>query len=104
MSICSTRMFVNMVIRLANAPRVASSCFWRLAPSALPFALRSLPFALCSLLFVLAPSALGSDVGDFLGRRVTRVDVVIEGAPNANVTEMRSLVDVAAGQDYSPVR
>ena len=32
------------------------------------------------------------------------MDVVIEGAPNANVTEMRSLLDVAAGQDYSPVR
>lgn len=49
-------------------------------------------------------SALASDVGDFLGRRVTRLDVVIEGAPNSDVTEMRSLVDIAPGQDYSPVR
>lgn len=52
----------------------------------------------------LLSSAVASDVGDFLGKRVTRVDVVIEGAPNANVTEMRSLLDVAANQDYSPVR
>ncbi len=57
-----------------------------------------------TLAFCLLPSALASDVGDFLGRRVTRVDVVIEGAPTANVAEMRSLLDVAANQDYSPVR
>ncbi len=35
---------------------------------------------------------------------MTQVDVVIEGAPNSNVTEMRSLVDIAPDQDYSPVR
>ena len=61
-----------------------------------------------SALWILAsyhlPSVLASDVGDFLGKRVTRVDVVIEGAPNASVTEIRSMLDVAAGQDYSPVR
>lgn len=58
------------------------------------------------LIFVLllSPSALASDVGDFLGRRVTKVDVVIDGAPNASVNEMRTFLDVAAGQDYSPVR
>ncbi|MEK6289699.1 MAG: POTRA domain-containing protein, partial [Acidobacteriota bacterium] len=67
---------------------------------------RTLPFALCALLFAfcLVPSGLASEVGDFLGRQVTRVDVVIEGAPNANVVEIRSLLDVAPGQDYSPVR
>lgn len=61
---------------------------------------------LLSLLFALwlLPSVRASEVGDFLGRRVTRVDVVIEGAPNANVGEMRSLIDVSLGQDYSPVR
>ena len=48
--------------------------------------------------------ARASDVGDFLGRRVTRVEVVIEGAPGSSVTEMRSLLDVAPDQDYSPVR
>jgi outer membrane protein insertion porin family len=95
MSIGRTRMFSKTINRIAT-PR-AVSIF------SLPIGLRSLLFALCSLLFVL-PSALASDVGDFLGRRVTRVDVVIEGAPNANVTEMRLLVEVAAGQDYSPVR
>lgn len=41
---------------------------------------------------------------DFLGRRVTGVSVEIEGVPGSNVTEMRSMVDIAAGQDYSPVR
>jgi outer membrane protein assembly factor BamA len=50
------------------------------------------------------PSALASDVGDFLGRRVTKVDVVIEDSPNSNVNEMKTLLDVAPGQDYSPVR
>src|SRR6185369_11458430 len=74
------------------------------------FTLRPLPFALCALLCALlcavflSPSALASDVGDFLGRRVTKVEVVIDGAPNASVNEMRTFLDVAAGQDYSPVR
>ena len=84
-------MFTKAINRLTNS-RIVSLC--------------PLRFALCSLLFApcLLPSALASDVGDFLGRRVTRVEVVIEGAPNSNVTEMRSMVEVAAGQDYSPVR
>ncbi len=84
-------MFVKSVIRIAGARRES---------------LRSLPFALCALLlaFLLVASALASDVGDFLGRRVTKVDVVIEGAPKSTVTEMRLLLDVAPGQDYSPVR
>ncbi len=96
MSIGRTRRFVKSINHQGRIRTVF--------PGSSPFALRSLPFALCPLLFALVPSVLASDVGDFLGRRVTRVDVVIEGAPNANVTEMRSLVDVAAGQDYSPVR
>ncbi|HWP44482.1 MAG TPA: POTRA domain-containing protein, partial [Blastocatellia bacterium] len=49
-------------------------------------------------------SALSSDVGDFLGRRVTSAEVVIEGAPGTSTTEMQALLAVAAGQDYSPVR
>jgi outer membrane protein insertion porin family len=67
---------------------------------------RYLVIAACWLLsaFVLQVDVLASDVTDFLGRRVTKVDVVIEGAPNSNVAEMKSLVDVAPGQDYSPVR
>ena len=71
-----------------------------------PFALSPSRFALCPLLFALcaSPWASASEVGDFLGRRVTRVDVVIEGAPDANVGEMKALLDVTAGQDYSPVR
>lgn len=64
------------------------------------------PFSLCAFLFafLVSPSALASDVGDFLGRRVTTVDVVIEGTKSSNVAEMKSLLDVAPGQDYSPVR
>src|SRR5215510_2437438 len=60
----------------------------------------------CLFIFALfhLPPVFASDLGEFLGKRVTRVDVVIEGAPNANVTEIKSLLDVAAGQDYSPVR
>ncbi|HXF39216.1 MAG TPA: POTRA domain-containing protein [Blastocatellia bacterium] len=64
----------------------------------------SLALACLLLAFCLLPSVRASEVGDFLGRRVTRVDVVIEGAPNANVGEMRSLIEVTLGQDYSPVR
>ncbi|HSQ20883.1 MAG TPA: POTRA domain-containing protein, partial [Blastocatellia bacterium] len=35
---------------------------------------------------------------------MTSVDVVIEGTKSSNVAEMKSLLDVAPGQDYSPVR
>ncbi|HWO02398.1 MAG TPA: POTRA domain-containing protein [Blastocatellia bacterium] len=72
------------------------------------FALCSSPFARCALLFgfllLLSPSTRASEIGEFLGRRVTSVEVVIEGAPGGGIVEMRSLLDVAAGQDYSPVR
>ena len=84
-------MFRKVIIRFVNTRRVPS---WASRQT-----LWALVFA-----FVLLPSALASDVGDFLGRRVTRVDVVIEGASNSNVSEMRLLIDVAPGQDYSPVR
>ena len=59
---------------------------------------------LLALCLLTPPSALASDTGDFLGRRVTSVEVVIEDAPGTTVPEMRSLLDVAPGQDYSPVR
>jgi outer membrane protein insertion porin family len=88
------RTFQNTINRLATSMRAShSGC----AP---------LLLALCSSLFALflSPSALASDVGDFLGKRVTKVDVAIDGAPNANISEMRAFLDVAAGQDYSPVR
>jgi outer membrane protein insertion porin family len=52
----------------------------------------------------LAARSRASDVGDFLGRRVTRVEIVIEGAPGSNTSEMQPSIEVAAGQDYSPVR
>ena len=84
-------MFRKVIIRFVNTRRVPS---WASRQT-----LWALVFA-----FVLLPSALASDVGDFLGRRITRVDVVIEGASNSNVSEMRLLIDVAPGQDYSPVR
>jgi outer membrane protein insertion porin family len=45
-----------------------------------------------------------SDVGDYLGRRVTGVDIVIEGASGGNTSEMASLLEVSTGQDYSPLR
>ena len=63
------------------------------------------PIALCSLsVFGASRAAPASEVGDFLGRRVTKVEVIIEGAPSANVSELRSMIEVTSGQDYSPVR
>ncbi|HVG21401.1 MAG TPA: POTRA domain-containing protein, partial [Blastocatellia bacterium] len=59
-----------------------------------------LPFAVCLFPFAFA----AAQTGDFLGRRVTSVDVVIDNVPGSSAAEMRTLVDVAAGQDYSPVR
>ncbi|HKG20936.1 MAG TPA: POTRA domain-containing protein, partial [Blastocatellia bacterium] len=60
--------------------------------------------ALAILLVAATVSARASQLGDFLGRRVTSVQVEIEGAPGSGVTELQGLLDVAAGQDYSPVR
>jgi outer membrane protein insertion porin family len=54
--------------------------------------------------FFVQPSARASDTGDFLGRQVTSVEVVLEDSPGSSVAEMRSLLDVAPGQDYSPAR
>ena len=53
--------------------------------------------------FCLSPS-VGAQTAEFLGRQVTGVTVEIEGAPGSTVTEMRALIDVASGQDYSPGR
>jgi outer membrane protein insertion porin family len=62
-------------------------------------------FLLLPLAFCLLPAARAqAQISDFLGRRVTSVNVEIEGAPGSTVTEMRSLIDVAPGQDFSPVR
>ena len=58
-----------------------------------------LPVVLC----LLGSSAAGSDLGEFLGRRVTSVEVTIDGVPGSNAGEMKSLLTFAAGQDYSPV-
>ncbi len=72
----------------------------RLKAARLFCSLLLLPFAFCLL-----PSARAqAQVSDFLGRRVTSVNVEIEGAPGSTNTEMRSLIDVAPGQDFSPVR
>ena len=94
-------------IRVRRLPLALRSLLFALC--SFPFALRSFPFALCPLLFALcallfSQAAMASDVGDFLGKRVTRVEVVIEEAPNSPVPEMRSLIEVAPDQDYSPVR
>ena len=98
-------MFVNTINPILNT-RGASlhSLTFAPGPSSLPLRFRAFVLGLLFCTFVLSPSAAASEVGDFLGRRVTRVEVVIEGAPNANTSEMKSLLDVAAGQDYSPVR
>ncbi|MEN3333484.1 MAG: outer membrane protein insertion porin family, partial [Blastocatellia bacterium] len=55
--------------------------------------------AFCLLLCVGAQA----QTAEFLGRRVTNVTVEIEGAPGSSVTEVRTLIDITAGKDYSPV-
>lgn len=59
-----------------------------------------LVLALCLLPFHIA----SAQTDEFLGRRVASVDIVIEDVPGSSIAEMRALLDVAAGQDYSPVR
>jgi outer membrane protein insertion porin family len=51
-----------------------------------------------------ANQALAGQLAGLLGKRVVRVDIVVEGAPGTDTAEMRSLIEVAPGQDFSPVR
>src|SRR6185295_10267381 len=97
-------MVVNNINRMQNSHDIIPGLL-RIStgPSSLTLRSMSIVLLLVSALF-LSPEALASEVGDFLGRRVMRIDVVIEGAPNANTSEMKALIDVAPGQDYSPVR
>jgi outer membrane protein insertion porin family len=66
--------------------------------------------ALCRVALVLAVvmltpvSSFASQLSDFLGKRVVRVEVVVEGAPGSETAEMKDLIEVAPGQDFSPVR
>src|SRR5690348_11229206 len=103
MSLGRTGMFANFINQRGCEGEASFEVF---VVRSLCGSFRYLVIAACWLLsaFVLQVDVLASDVTDFLGRRVTKVDVVIEGAPNSNVAEMKSLVDVAPGQDYSPVR
>jgi outer membrane protein assembly factor BamA len=55
------------------------------------------------VLGLLVGSAAGSDLGEFLGRRVTSIEVTIDGVPGSNAGEMKSLLTLSVGQDYSPV-
>ncbi|HEU4388414.1 MAG TPA: POTRA domain-containing protein, partial [Blastocatellia bacterium] len=48
-------------------------------------------------------AVFADDLGDFLGRRITRVDVVIDGA-TGTTDDLKAQLEVALGQDYSPVR
>ena len=59
---------------------------------------------LSALLVAFCAWSVGAATGDeFLGRRVTQVDVVIEGAEASATTEMKVVLEVAVGQSYSPV-
>jgi outer membrane protein insertion porin family len=75
---------MGLLNRMINYLLLARPALWLLA------------FGFCLLPSVYAQTA------EFLGRRVTNVTVEIEGAPGSNVAEMRSLIDMAAGRDYSP--
>lgn len=55
-------------------------------------------------LLTAAARAAGNDVGEFVGKRVVSVEVVVEGAPGYSTAELKALIDIEAGQDYSPVR
>jgi outer membrane protein insertion porin family len=59
---------------------------------------------LAAAICLLTVASARAQTGDFLGRRVTSVSVEIEGAPGSSNPEMRAMLEVAAGQDYSPVR
>jgi len=71
-----------------------------------PIPSKTIVQVLMAALFVMAGcrGALSADLTEFLGRRVTAVEVVIEGAPGGNTSEMRALIEAAPGQDFSPVR
>jgi outer membrane protein insertion porin family len=71
-----------------------------------PILVRLFKRQVASALLLLTASSLAnaSDVGDFLGRRVTKVEVLVEGEQATGLVELKSLLDVAPGQDYSPVR
>jgi outer membrane protein insertion porin family len=56
------------------------------------------------LCFALPPLVRADDLGEFLGRRVTRVEVLVDGEQATALLELRTLLDVAPSQDYSPVR
>ena len=57
-----------------------------------------------ALLVAFCPWSGQAATGDeFLGRRVTRVDVVIEGAEASATTEMKAVLEIGVGQGYSPV-
>src|SRR5262245_9050744 len=84
----------------------ALQCFGKDPHIQTTFLLRAIGVLVFSLLipFSFVSPCSASEVGDFLGRRVTTVNIVVEGAPSANVSEMRLMLEVAPGQDYSPVR
>lgn len=64
----------------------------------------ALRWLLCALLAVLcAAAARAQNAGEFLNRRVTGVDIVIEGSSAGATAEMRAALEVATGQTYSPV-
>jgi outer membrane protein insertion porin family len=59
------------------------------------------------LLVAVAVNAMasgGSDLERFIGKQVTAVDIVVEGAPNSNTAEMRDFISVRASQAFSTVQ
>ena len=71
--------------------------------NAKPFA-NGLRWLLAILLVVLCSTSVrATAIDDLLGRRVTSVEVVIEGADASATIEMKTILEVAAGQAYSPV-
>lgn len=55
------------------------------------------------LLCAICLPVFASDLDKFLGKTITRVDIVVEGAPGGETTEMRDVVSVRKGASFSEV-
>jgi len=60
--------------------------------------------ALIAFCLSLAVNIAANDLSEFLGRRVSQVDLVVEEAPTSDASSVRSYLEIAPGQEFSAVR
>ncbi|HKV41152.1 MAG TPA: POTRA domain-containing protein, partial [Blastocatellia bacterium] len=80
--------------------------------------MKSITFSIVTCLLALAPAAVravgrqlplaghgvrGTRSPDFSGKTITRIDIVVEGAPAGDTSEMRDAITIRAGEPYSTV-